>query len=303
MIRRPVALVCVLFCVSIRADVSHLKAHQSHRDAVNDGYVYDPAPPPIFPSPVENPVSTASTIFLPEIIVNKQYAPDVYLPPPPPSTESPALADEPNLNGYLPPFLEQEFVPPQPTEPIETPQPVYLPPEQPPLTTTKPANNYLPPTSEPSGSENNGYHYSKPKQSKLLKNFDFLRNHKSNALQLVLNDLRCLEGRNGHFRANIIVQSFIENLPIVDLDAIDSRCQLQLIGTKFYLDIPANDFQRCGIFNCGKRELCAKLRFPQIFGMKSIGDGLLTLKCKLQERIIKKTHTLRFGVANLRYFH
>lgn len=127
-----------------------------------------------------------------------------------------------------------------------------------------------------------------------------MRNHRINELQLVLNDLRCLEGRNGYFRANILVQSFVENLPIIDMDIIDPGCIVQLNGTTIVLNIHASDFQRCGFFNCGTNELCVQLRFPQIFGMKSIGDRLVTLQCRLQDRIVTKTHGLRFGVSNIR---
>lgn len=121
---------------------------------------------------------------------------------------------------------------------------------------------------------------------------------KSNPLHLSVNSLRCLEGHGGYFKANIAVQSFIENLPIIDLDSIDPRCQFHLVGVRLVLNVPIEDFPRCGITSCGKRELCANLRFPQIFGMKSLDDGLLVLKCKLQERVVSKTHAFRFGVSN-----
>lgn len=79
------AKVCILISVSrsfSQADVSHLNAHQSksfynHQETF-DGYHYD-VPiqqlPPITPNPVQSPPTTASTIFFPEIIVNKEYHP------------------------------------------------------------------------------------------------------------------------------------------------------------------------------------------------------------------------------------
>lgn len=159
-----------------------------------------------------------------------------------------------------------------------------------------PVNHYLPPPEEESDV---GYQYSRPKQSKRLKDLFSARNVKTNALQIVINNLRCLQGHGGYFRAHISVQSFIENLPIVDLDTVDPRCQLQLSGVRFVLNVRVEDFQRCGISACGPKELCLNLRFPQIFAMKSLDDGLLTLKCKIQERVATKTHTLRLGVSNV----
>lgn len=197
--------------------------------------------------------------------------------------------DEFDTNVYLPPFNEEIPSPPQPTEPTE-----YLPPPPPPP--TAPDNEYLPPQDE---IPITGYQYPKPKQRKTVKNLISTKNHRNNALQIVINSLRCLEGRGGFYQANIIVQSFIENLPIIDLDTNDPQCQLQLNGIRFILNIRSEDFQRCGITHCGRHELCINLRFPQIFGMKSLDDGLLTLKCRIQERVAAKTHTLRVGVSNV----
>lgn len=135
-------------------------------------------------------------------------------------------------------------------------------------------------------------------QSKHLRNSNVSLNSKSSALHISVNNLRCLEGNGGYFQANIVVQSFIENLPIIDTDIIDPRCQFHLVGVQLILNIAHTDFQRCGIVTCGSRELCVNLRFPQIFGMKALDDNLLTLKCKIQERVISKTHAFRFGVSH-----
>lgn len=155
-----------------------------------------------------------------------------------------------------------------------------------------PSSEYLPPASDA------GYDYPKPqsKHSKLLNNIP--HHSKSNALQVRIDNMRCLDGSDGHFQAVLSVESFIENLPIIDIDTIDHHCQLHLTGIKFHINIRAASFRRCNVHACGQKELCLQLRFPQIFGMKSLEDGLLTLQCRLQERVVTKTHTLRIGVGN-----
>lgn len=165
-----------------------------------------------------------------------------------------------------------------------------------------PDNQYIPP-SPPSQSDEpiDGYSHQRPKQSKFLKHENIFLTSKSNPLHISVNNLRCLDGAGGYFQAAIVVQSFIENLPIIDSDTIDSRCQFNLIGVKLILNIPIEDFQRCGISPCSNRELCVNVRFPQIVGMKSLDDSLLTLKCKVQERIVSKTHAFRFGVSHSGY--
>lgn len=169
-----------------------------------------------------------------------------------------------------------------------------------------PDNQYLPPppplpppqADEPIDGGAGGYPQSlRPKQSKFLKHEPNFRTPKSNPLHISVNSLRCLDGHGGYFRANIGVQSFIENLPVIDADTIDPRCQFNVIGVKLILQVAIEDFQRCGIVPCSNRELCVNLRFPQVFGMKSFDDYLLTLKCKVQDRVVSKTHAFRFGVS------
>ncbi|XP_055313280.1 uncharacterized protein LOC129574815 isoform X2 [Sitodiplosis mosellana] len=276
-------IISVIWCCDrIGADVSHLKSTNHNHFQSFNGYNYNP-PLHQLPSPAPSPPIT--TTFRPEIIVNKEPS-NVYLPPPTPSTETSIVIHPPDdLEGvYLPPFHEE--IPPPQTEPPQN----YLPPEP------EPDYQYLPPP--PADEINEGYQYSRPKQPKYLRNSNVLLNSKPGALHISVNNLRCLEGNGGYFQANIVVQSFIENLPIIDSDTIDSRCQFHLVGVQLILNIAYIDFQRCGIAPCGSRELCVNLRFPQIFGMKALDDNLLTLKCKIQERVISKTHAFRFGVSH-----
>lgn len=284
----------------IDADVSHLfknaySTYQAALNTINGGYYYDP---PLVTTTTRPFAPT--TQLVPEIIVNKKKTEvaygtpnSVYLPPAP---EQPAIIVPPQADDFDP-FYPAEL----------PPSPAYLPPSADPLP-DPPTHVYLPPpTPTPllppqdeviDHGDNDGYHYPVPSSRGLLKDIDLFRPAKNAPLQLELNDLRCMDGRTGHFRANIVVQSFIENLPIIDTDLQDPRCRISLVRTKFVLNLMASDFQRCGVHSCGDKELCLKLRFPQIGGMKSIGDAMLTLQCKVQEKTVSKTHSLRFGVNN-----
>lgn len=317
-----------LKCATVLADISHLApafnlfSGYENGDNGFNGYHYDT---PALPFPT---TTTQKPFVLPEIIVNKRTKKTkpsiVYLPPPPqfiPDTEPPLLvpplADDSNV--YLPPVFDAEppdsVYLPSPIQPIDTvivdrPTSIYLPP---PVLADEP----MPEVSTPKPSDYDeqqppGYQYLAPTKATAV----HLRNHKnvdlfqsrniSHSLRLELNDLRCLQDRDGYFRVNIIPQSFIETLPIVDTDAQSAQCQLRLVRTTFVLNIRANDFERCGVYACGgsstnnTNELCVKLRFPQIAGMKSANDALLTLQCKLQERVATKTHALRFGITDIR---
>lgn len=295
-----ILLIAACFVHMNNGDVSHLlqnaySTYQAALNTINGGYYYDP--PLIVPSTPRPVVPTAPLV--PEIIVNKKETPkNVYLPP---TIIFPATqADEyepfypvelPPSPAYLPPAADP--LPPQPPKP-ERPSHAYLPPQQTPIPPLPPQFD------EPKEPESDGYHYPVPQSHARLKDADIFGPVKQSSLQLELNDLRCMSGRNGYFRANIIVQSFIENLPIIDTELQDPRCHITLVRTKFVLNLAASDFTRCGVHACGDHELCIKLRFPQIGDMKSIGDAMLTLQCKIQEKTVAKTHSLRFGVNSVK---
>lgn len=314
-----VILVGSLECAAVLADVSHLAPAFNlfgGYESGDAGYHYDMPSLPFPPT-----TTTQKPFVLPEIIVNKRtkaHKPStVYLPPPPqiiPETEPPLvvppLADDSNI--YLPPTFVAEppssVYLPSPVQPIDTvivdqPTSVYLPP---PSVFDEPVPVPEVPSKPSDFDEQSGYHYSAPTRAAVAnlrnhKNVDLFRStNNSKPLRLELNDLRCLQNRDGYFRANIVAQSFIETLPILDADAQSAQCQLRLVRTAFVLNIRATDFERCGVYACSNHELCVKLRFPLITGMKSANDALLTLQCKLQERVATKTHTLRFGITDVR---
>lgn len=119
-----------------------------------------------------------------------------------------------------------------------------------------------------------------------------------NQLRLRLKDMRCLSA--GYFRAVLKLDSFLGAAPTVDQDnddQQDKRCELRLSRSFLLLDISGENFDRCGVRSCGQ-DLCLRLRFPAIRGLRTSGDSILTLHCKAQERVAVKTHALKMGVAN-----
>nr|XP_016928874.1 uncharacterized protein LOC108009223 [Drosophila suzukii] len=123
-------------------------------------------------------------------------------------------------------------------------------------------------------------------------------NQEQNQLRLRLKDMRCLSG--GYFRAVLKLDSFLGAIPTVDQDnddQLDKRCEMKLSRSFLLLDISAENFERCGVRTCGQ-DLCLRLRFPAIRGLRTSGDSILTLHCKTQERVAVKTHALKMGVAN-----
>ncbi|XP_030375616.1 uncharacterized protein LOC115624908 [Scaptodrosophila lebanonensis] len=240
---------------------------------------------PVTPAPVAPPAPATTEFTLPEIIENRSvkthgnFIPlsQHYLPPAEerPSYESPKpVPSDEAFAGYYYPS-------PSSTTTSTTQRPIVV--QDPgddndleagydyhaPVLPSTPAPVYLPP--EQPSSENQ-------------------------QLRLRLKEMRCLQG--GYFRTILKVDSFISTAPTVDTgDAQDKRCELKLSRSYLLLDIAGADFERCGVRSCGK-DLCLRLRFPAIRGLRTAGDAILTLHCKTQERVAVKTHALKMGVAS-----
>lgn len=252
------------------------------------------------------------------IVVHNQYLP----PTPNPTTTTTTstttqrpLQDEPNY--YLPPTSSSSsdrnpnngrnlyYYYPKPPIQFDEPfvEPTYLPPPQPPLILpppalpTPPLNSYLPPPStnvltrtalNPSDND-----------------FFFVGGGaRASPLRLELTEMKCLSnGDDGYFRTRITVQSFIDTRPVFE-DILATTCdhRLEIQRNQIVINIPASEFATCGVVNCGNGqrndELCARIRFPQIRGMRTINDAILALQCKPQERVVSRTHALRMGVSN-----
>lgn len=293
--------------------------------------------PPYIPSEY-NPFyvpDTTTEAFIPEIIVNRNLRDDFNV------VQNIRQSDAfyPYLNNsYLPPSNRPPLMDiPEPTQPSRPPisfdpidTPSYIPPtvaqnpndivnDFPTKTTLNPDGyKYLPPTQQtpivqqdpdlpdfvqivtpPSTS----YLPSQSKARELRDELPFRdsQNSQNPQLQLELNELRCLPNVGGYFRAILSVQSFVQNLPIIENDVQDIRCDLQVVRTRIVVNIAAVDFRRCGVENCGSQQLCLKIRFPQIQGLRTLADSVLTLQCRMQERVVSKTHALRLGLNREKY--
>uniref|UniRef100_A0A182PKW9 ZP domain-containing protein n=1 Tax=Anopheles epiroticus TaxID=199890 RepID=A0A182PKW9_9DIPT len=254
-----------------------------------------------------------------------------YLPP-----ESVPFADEPvapPVNNYLPPVAQNDPVADEPVFPASPPQGDYLPPNEPPqrdevfvVSTVSPSEqgyNYNAPTTSTStfaplgdegfevgGEPEEGYRYDPPANIYIPPSAGGVgRSLRDDPLgqrapiRLQLNELACLRNTGGYFRASLTLQSPIESAPLVDVenDGGDlSGCEVRLDQYRLLVDIAWPDFGRCGVTPCGQtpaRELCLRVRFPAIAGMRTAVDPVLTLQCRIQQRIVARTHSVRLGVA------
>uniref|UniRef100_A0A182KCC5 ZP domain-containing protein n=1 Tax=Anopheles christyi TaxID=43041 RepID=A0A182KCC5_9DIPT len=254
-----------------------------------------------------------------------------YLPP-----ESVPFADEPvppTVNNYLPPVVQSDPIADEPVFPASPPQADYLPPNEVPqrdevfvVSTVAPSQqgyNYNAPTTStstfaPLGDEGfedgnvpeGGYRYDPPANIYIPPSGGgvgrSLRDDPAGPrapIRLQLNELACLRNSGGYFRASLTVQSSIESSPLVDVenDGGDlSGCEVRLDQSRLLVDIASSDFGRCGVIPCGQtatRELCLRVRFPAIAGMRTAVDPVLTLQCRIQQRIVARTHSVRLGVA------
>lgn len=278
----------------VSADISHFFPdfgifHQPQ--VVNPIY----GPPP----PINSPPTTE--FFIPEVIVNRKAKPHhQYIPPsipiivedipqnylPPAHDLSRQNAHDPNLfvvysNG------NEGYVYDEPTSttsssslgdlPVDQDVPEegydYHPPNSMPQ---PPSSGYLPPLSQP-GSRN------------IIS---------SEQLHINVKDIRCMNSGSGFFRAIIKIEDgYVGSVPLVDYEPYNNKCDFKLSRNYVAIDIEHYNFNFCGVIDCGNN-LCLRVRFPVISGLKSGADNFLTLQCKPQNRVVAKSHSFKMGVVN-----
>lgn len=203
---------------------------------------------------------------LPEIIVNRAVRP---------------LDPRSNRAGYV--YEKPSTLPPSNDE--------YLPP---------PAFDYLPPTTSmepPRDEPDTSYLPSADKRDP--KDLDFFKTtvNTLNGTKVEVRDLKCLQTPDGYYKASIYMHNNVEVTPTIERESGDPRCEIKTLRSQSIVNIVSEDFQKCGIFSCGA-DLCLKLRFPQIRGLRTGDDLSLTLQCKLPERVVVKTHSIRVGPSS-----
>lgn len=256
------------------------------------GQAYNPFYPPI---QVAYPTIIDTTSPLPEIIINRQARPldprsnrkggyIINRPSIPFNPTQRPQADVEIHNEYLPPVQDQPnngYLPPPNTQ--TTPLPPFQDEE---LDYDPPDNSYLPPASGPYNQRN-------------AKDINFFRST-SNALsnmKVELKDMKCLQNPNGFLRAQLQMHNIVDAFPVMDQDISDPRCEIRTLRKQVLVNIVSEDFDRCGVYNCGN-DLCVRIRFPLIRGLRTRDDLGLTLQCKVQERVVGKVHTIKIGVSN-----
>ncbi|KAH8384692.1 hypothetical protein KR093_005568 [Drosophila rubida] len=248
---------------------------------------------------VGSPVTPAPTteFSLPEIVENRSVKPASQR-----STNFIPLSQH-----YLPPAVEERpsYESPKPSDDVAG---YYYP--APSSTTRNPTtSSTLRPIivqnpdegSELEPAEFSGYNYEAPAQQPSKPSPVYLPAAPSpveqQQLRLRLKDMRCLQ--SGYFRAILKLDNFLGATPVLDNDSEQQsgHCQLKMSRSFLLLDIAGNDFERCGVQACGQ-DLCLRLRFPAIRGLRTGSDSILTLHCKVQQRVASKVQALKMGVAN-----
>ncbi|XP_055918366.1 uncharacterized protein LOC129950451 [Eupeodes corollae] len=294
--------------------------------------VSNPLQPPQQPSSI----SSTTEFFLPEIISNRRFKDqrqpqqgnfiplNHYLPPPidDGNYHHPSQQDQTPSLAYLPSKIDKPVVVLD-GEPASVSQGYDY--NEPSSTTSNPNDDELPlqfPSAllppapifiggpQPSASTtttknpNQGYSYDVPSGTPFEDNPSTglfqdsgIDGKSPSQVRLHVKEMRCLDHNKGFFRAVLKIESFLSTTPTIENDSNDPKCSVKLSRNLLLVNIEAEDFQKCGVHYCGK-ELCLRLRFPSIRGIRTSQDSLLALRCKTQNRIAAKTHALKMGIAN-----
>lgn len=246
-------------------------------------------------------VQLESSSALPEIIINRQARPfdprsnrnGGYI------INRPNIPFNPTQRPQLDPEVNNEYLPPSSERPFNE----YLPP---PTTSTTPLPPFL------DEEQNNGYYYDPPPDNSYLppasgpfnprnaKDLDFFRSapNSLNSMKVELKEMNCMTNPSGYFKAQMKIHNNIDTFPVVEHDTSDPRCEIKTLRSQALINIVSDDFGRCGVYNCAGNDLCVRVRFPLIRGLRTRDDLILTLQCKLHERVVGKTHSIKLGVNN-----
>lgn len=312
--------------------LGHLEAPFNVYDPNHHYYVPPIASVTVIPIPEAIPsIPTTTEFTLPEIIINRSIIPKKSL------HSDPTQYDDIPNHRYIPPTqqepsviyadqLDNTYITSQsrPESDQEPPNIGYLPSITP--TNDNPAaendGSYdqsdrpdVQFDEEPASIDDNGYvpepipHYlpvARQPESRQLRGGGF-----SLPLHLTLQELQCLAANKpgGYFRATLLVQSPLEHEPVIDSETVlaTSECDIRLVNSRIIINIAGEAFERCAVKRCDplvhdeNHQLCLKLRFPQIKGMTTSGDSILTLQCQGQKRVVTKTHALHVGVSRDKY--
>lgn len=221
-----------------------------------------------------NPSSNLST-SLPEVIINKASGSSYSYPKPNP----PQNFDQPPYNNHNdPPINDKEppliYLPPS----INPPHPQFD--EITPTLLPEIPDQYLPPPLIYGMAPLHARQYAKNTEQIRVVNMSCLDTNKSKFF-------------HAHFRTST---GFYDQLPIVEgakRDCITTNGN----GNSFFVNFNGNDLSECGISYCSdnERNLCVKIRFPTVRGIRLPEDFSIILKCKSQEVIATNIKLLRFA--------
>ncbi|XP_050309978.1 uncharacterized protein LOC126745965 [Anthonomus grandis grandis] len=202
--------------------------------------------------------------------IDRQFQGYVY-PQPPPAVQ---LDEEPPVLPplYLPPVFDE--IPLVPT-PVHPPPSSYLPPT--------PPSGYLPPSPDifPPLYQDDSIVVTAPPNFRL-------------------ENMSCIQGSN--FRATFKMEG---NTPqFATVDEGEESCVTAASDNRFRIELDSfNSMIKCGVRKCsqkgqnmeGDNNMCLVLRIPAVRGVRLPEDGMVTLMCIPQERVVTQTRHLKLG--------
>ncbi|XP_047359130.1 uncharacterized protein LOC124952786 isoform X1 [Vespa velutina] len=92
------------------------------------------------------------------------------------------------------------------------------------------------------------------------------------------------------FKASVKTTTSMES-PVID-NVEDEVCKFTRVKNEYTINLEKERFRHCGVVACStetERFYCLDLRFPLIPGLRLKDDTKITLRCKVQEKIVSRT--------------
>ncbi|KAI4499561.1 hypothetical protein M0802_005457 [Mischocyttarus mexicanus] len=96
------------------------------------------------------------------------------------------------------------------------------------------------------------------------------------------------------FKASI--KTTTKESPVIDNAEDEKMCKIVKIKDEYTINLEKERFRYCGVVPCSTeidKFYCLDLRFPSIPGLRLKDDSKITLRCKVQEKIISRTKQIK----------
>ncbi|KAL2724490.1 uncharacterized protein V1478_009003 [Vespula squamosa] len=110
-----------------------------------------------------------------------------------------------------------------------------------------------------------------------------------------IEEISCRDTDDDVFFKASVKTTMAKESPVID-NVENELCKVTRVKDEYTINLEKERFRHCGVVACStetERFYCLDLRFPLIPGLRLKDDTKITLRCKVQEKIVSRTKQIR----------